>query len=185
MSKYAILTNDLQYAAANKSEERKVAVEAFLPKQLLILKEMRELNVPVIHLRLINEENDPRALAQPEDLRFTRTSRGSQILNEVLEEGDLIVEKLKDSGFFETTLDQKLKELEVDTIIITGMQTQICVQTTAADGYFRGYKILIPSDCVTSTRADDTKRSLEWMADYCATVVTSEEVIETVKNDTK
>lgn len=63
------------------------------------------------------------------------------------------------------------------------MQTQICVQTTGADAYFRGYKVLVPSDGVVSTRPEDTKRALEWMAGYYATVMTLDEIYQHVKKE--
>ncbi|MBD3280335.1 isochorismatase family protein, partial [Candidatus Dojkabacteria bacterium] len=56
---------------------------------------------------------------------------------------------------------------------------------TAADAHFRGYKILIPDDAVVSSRPEDTKRSLEWLADYCAKVIPSDEIIEIIKKDLK
>lgn len=183
MAKFAIITNDLQFAAANKHEERKKAVQSFLPTQIFILKQMRKLGIPVIHLQLIVSESDLRSQEVPDELKFTRGSKGAQILKEVYETSDLTVKKPKDSGFYETQLDSVLKGLGVDYIIITGMQTQICVQTTAADAYFRGYKVYVPSDAVISTRAEDTKRALEWMAGYCATVKTSEKIVNLVKNE--
>ena len=188
MKKFAVLTNDLQYAAANKHEERKKSVEVFLPHETHFLNEMRKLGLPIIHLQLINPDNDPRAVGQPDELRFTRGSKGSQILSEVLSDSDIVMEKPKDSGFFETKLHEELQKMGIDTLIITGMQTQICIQTTAADAHFRNYGVYVPSDCCASTRPEDTKRSLEWMADYCAKVMTSEEIIEVVKkelNETK
>lgn len=183
MKKYAILTNDLQFAAANKHRERQISVKNFLPKQIAFLNSMRELDVPVIHLQLVVSEDDPRSKDIPDEQKFTPGSRGVQILEEVLNESDFIIQKPKDSGFFETDLDNLLKKLEVTDIIITGMQTQICVQTTAADGHFRGYSILVPSDGVVSTRVADTVKALEWLADYCATVKTSDEIVEIVKSN--
>ncbi len=184
MAKYAIITSDLQFAAANKHEERKKQVSTFLPHQIDILKKLRELNIPVIHMQLVNADDDPRAKDQPDELRFTRGSKGVQILKEVLEPTDIVLEKPKDSGFFETRLDDTLKTLGIDTVILTGMQTQVCINTTAADAHFRDYKVLIPSDCVVSTRPEDTINALKWLADYCATVAPSEEVINIVKNNT-
>lgn len=178
---YAVVTNDLQFAAANKSDERKLQVKDFLPKQVAFLKQARELGIPIIHMQLVNEDTDPRAQGKSDEQRFTRGSKGVQILDEVKKDKDIIIEKPKDSGFFETKLDETLKKMRVNTIIITGMQTQICVQTTAADAHFRGYEVLVPSDCVVSTRPEDTKRSLEWMADYCAVVLPSSEIIDHIK----
>jgi nicotinamidase-related amidase len=95
----------------------------------------------------------------------------------------VIVEKNKDSGFYETDLDERLKELGVDTVAITGMQTQICVQTTAADGFFRGYNVIVPSDAVVSAREEDQTRALEWLRSYCATILTTDELVAAVAAD--
>lgn len=101
---------------------------------------IRENDVSIVHLQLINLEDDPKAERYGDFLPVTKGSKGAEILPEFLHEKDIIIEKNKDSGFFERNLDETLKNLEVDTIIISGMQTQICVQTTAADGFFQSYQ---------------------------------------------
>lgn len=85
--------------------------------------------------------------------------------------------KGRDSGFFETQLDQKLQSLGVKTVIVTGLQTHVCVQTTAADAFFRGYNVWVPDDCVFSPSSDDTDRALQWLSGYCATVASSAEIL--------
>lgn len=181
--KFAVITNDLQVAAATVDPDRQAAVDQFLPKQIAFLQAMRRLSVPVVHMQLIVSDDDPRNEGTPDELRFTRGSKGSQMLSSVLDPTDLVLPKPKDSGFFDTDLDATLKELEVKAVIITGMQAQICVQTTAADAHFRGYGVLVPSDCVVSTRADDVDRALQWLASYCATVLTSDQIVKLIEND--
>ena len=181
--KFAVITNDLQFAAANKNARRKKVVDIFLPKQISFLKSMRLIGIPIIHLQLVVPDDDARSQGRPDDKVFLRGSKGSQILKEVYEPTDYIIEKPKDSGFFETKLNDTLNKIGINTLIITGMQTQICVQTTAADAYFRGYKVYIPSDMVVSTKIGDTKRSLKWMADYCASVLVSKDIVKLVKNN--
>ncbi len=85
--------------------------------------------------------------------------------------------KGRDSGFYETKLDETLQELGVKTVVVTGLQTHVCVQTTAADAFFRGYNIWVPWDCVFSPKPEDTKRSLEWLGGYCATIAPSSEIL--------
>ena len=183
MARCAVLTNDLQYDLVNKNEERASAVKAFTPKMTAFLEAVRALQVPVVHLQLINKEDDPRAERYDGWLPVTKGSEGAQIMTEFLQDKDLIVEKNKDSGFYETELDERLKELGVDTIAITGMQTQICVQTTAADGFFRGYNVIVPSDAVVSAREEDQQRALDWLKSYCATILTSDELVAAITND--
>ncbi len=170
MARYAILTNDLQYDLINKNEERRKQVERFAPSMIRFLKKMREMNIPIVHLQLIYDEDDNHAELHNGVLPVLRGTKGAMIAQDYLDDRDIIVEKNKDSGFFETKLDERLKVLGVDTIVITGMQTQICVQTTAADAYFRGYHVIVPSDGVVSTRDSDKQRALDWLASYCAVV---------------
>lgn len=183
MARCAVLTNDLQYDLVEKNEERQTAVAAFTPKMTAFLAQMRELGVPIVHLQLINREDDPLAERYDGWLPVTKGSDGARIIAEFLEDTDVIVEKNKDSGFFETELDAKLKELGVDTVVITGMQTQICVQTTSADAFFRGYKVIVPADGVVSARDDDKQRALDWLASYCAIVLDTDELVAAVAAD--
>ena len=60
---------------------------------------------------------------------------------------DLVITKKRFSGFYETTLDERLRELNVDTLIVIGCTTSICVESTIRDAYFRDYICVLPADC--------------------------------------
>ena len=76
---------------------------------------------------------------------------------------DYFVLKPKSSGFFGTTLHTLLKDLGSNTLILTGMAADVCVLFTAHDAHLRGYKIVVPADCVASNTANETKMALENM----------------------
>jgi nicotinamidase-related amidase len=183
VARCAVLTNDLQYDLVNKNDERRAAVTAFTPGMQSFLGQMRTLGVPVVHLQLINLEDDPRAERYDGWLPVTKGSDGARIVEEFLADTDVVVEKNKDSGFYETELHDRLVELGVDTVIITGMQTQICVQTTAADAFFRGYKVVVPPDAVVSARPEDQQRALDWLGSYCATIMPTADLAEAIAAD--
>lgn len=63
---------------------------------------------------------------------------------------DYFVLKPKHSGFFSTSLELLLRYLSIDTLILTGFATDICVLYTANDAYMRDYSLIVPSDCVAS-----------------------------------
>jgi nicotinamidase-related amidase len=66
----------------------------------------------------------------------------------------------------------------VDAVVLTGLVTDICVQHTAADAFFRGYKILVPKDCVEAVSDEAQKGSLGYMERlYGAEITTSEELM--------
>jgi len=79
------------------------------------------------------------------------------------EEDDYFVLKPKHSGFFSTTLDTLLDYLQVKILILTGLTGDICVLFTANDAYMRDFHLVIPSDCVASSDADENRHALEQM----------------------
>lgn len=182
MSKVAVLTNDLQYDLVDKNQERIEAVKASRDTIQTFLAAIREMGHIVVHLQLINMPDDPNAERYNGYLPVQKDTRGADILDEFLHPDDIIVEKNKDSGFFETNLDVILRSHQVDTVIITGMQTQICVQTTAADAFFRGYRVWVPRDAVISARIQDKERALVWLDEYCAIISSTEEIVSLLKN---
>lgn len=183
MSTIAVLTNDLQGDLVNKNAERRAAVDNASPGYAGFLAEMRARGHHVVHLQLINLPDDPIAERYDGFLPVQRGTEGAAVLPQFLGEGDILVEKHKDSGFYETDLHERLQKLRIDTVIVTGMQTQICVQTTAADAFFREYNVWVPSDCVISARPQDTARALEWLDGYCAMVAPSAEILKALDAD--
>lgn len=60
--------------------------------------------------------------------------------------GDVLVRKPRYSAFWRTDLDERLGGLEVDTLIIGGVCTNVCVESTARDASFRDYKVIVLGD---------------------------------------
>lgn len=76
---------------------------------------------------------------------------------------DYFVLKPKHSGFHATTLELLLEYLGIETLILTGIATNICVLFTANDAYMRDYKLYVPADCVAANSPTDTRYSLSQM----------------------
>jgi len=71
------------------------------------------------------------------------------------EDDDYFVLKPKHSGFFSTSLAILLEYLEVNTLVLTGLATNICVLFTANDAYMRDFRLVVPRDCAAAnTKAD-------------------------------
>ena len=106
-------------------------------------------------------------------------SEGAEIVGEVKPvEGDFRILKRRYSCFYETGLDALLRELGVDTVVLTGLVTDICIQHTAADAFFRGYRVLIPRDCVEAVSDEAQEGSLGYMEQmYGAEITSSNELM--------
>jgi len=104
---------------------------------------------------------------------------GAEVIRELKpQEGDFVVKKRRFSGFYETDLDLTLKDLEIDTVVIIGVVTNICVRSTVHDAFFRGYKVIIPRDCVMATGEREQESSLYDIETHFGEVTTSERIIE-------
>jgi nicotinamidase-related amidase len=88
-----------------------------------------------------------------------------QPLAEILQPGehDYFVLKPKHSGFYSTSLDILLAYLRAETLVLTGMATNICVLFTANDAYMRDLHIVVPSDCVAANTQEESDHALDQM----------------------
>ena len=105
---------------------------------------------------------------------------GAQVIDELeLCEKDYVVPKRRYSGFNHTDLDLLLRELGVDTIILTGLHTHMCVRHTAADAYCLGYRLIVASDATDSFTEADYNNGIEYLKSvYAAQVNTVDELCE-------
>lgn len=106
---------------------------------------------------------------------------GAQVIPELAPQaGDLELPKRYYSSFYETGLDGFLRQNDVDTVILTGQHTHICVRHTAADALYRGYRIVVPPDAVESFSDDDHTSGLAYLAAvYGAELTPVSELLET------
>ncbi len=89
---------------------------------------------------------------------------GAQVIDELKpKKSDFVLQKRRYSAFQGTDLDQLLRELKVDTLILTGVVTDICIQHTAADAFFKGYKVIVPEDCVEAINEQNQKAALDYL----------------------
>ncbi|KAK1297525.1 hypothetical protein QJS10_CPB15g00041 [Acorus calamus] len=85
--------------------------------------------------------------------------------------GDRVVEKVTYSAFYETGLEGVLKEAGVEEVIITGVMTNLCCETTAREAFVRGFRVFFSTDG-TATSDDDLHQStLKNLAYGCAYMV--------------
>lgn len=81
---------------------------------------------------------------------------------------DLSILKPRHSGFYGTPLEFLLDELQVNHLILTGLQTHICVLFTAHDAYLRRYGLWVPDDCVASEHMRQHTTALMHLAEVAA-----------------
>ncbi|HSK73008.1 MAG TPA: isochorismatase family cysteine hydrolase [Pyrinomonadaceae bacterium] len=147
-------------------EDGEIVLENALPvaKNLAKLKEKAgKANVPVIYV------NDNFGKWQSDFKKLlahcqSETSRGREIADLLApKEEDYFVLKPKHSAFYSTTLDVLLEYLEVETLILTGIATDICILFTANDAYMRDFYLYIPRDCVATKKEIENEHALKFL----------------------
>jgi nicotinamidase-related amidase len=102
--------------------------------------------------------------SQP-SLRYTEDGTwGQEFVPELTPaDGELTIKKFRSSAFVGTPLDLLLRSNGIQTIVISGCTTEGCVESTARDGMFMDYYVVVVPDCVESDTRDQHEASLTLM----------------------
>jgi nicotinamidase-related amidase len=65
-------------------------------------------------------------------------------------DGEVVIDKPGKGAFYATTLDETLRGHGIDTLLVAGVTTEVCVNTTVREANDRGYRCLVLSDCCAS-----------------------------------
>ena len=84
-----------------------------------------------------------------------------------------VIPKRRFSGFFDTPLEGKLRQLKPEKLIVCGICTDICVLQTVADARARDYGVEVPVDCVASFNEKAHRFALEYMEKTLGAKLTS------------
>lgn len=91
---------------------------------------------------------------------------------------DVVYLKKMPSAFFETQLQSLLVWHQVDTVILTGGSTSGCIRATAVDSLSRGYRTIVPEECVADKHESYHYANLTDLSLKYADVLTLDEVIQ-------
>lgn len=96
-----------------------------------------------------------------------RGTRGAEVVDDLRPEPmDIVLPKRRFSAFFKTDLDQTLRLLNVDTIVVTGMTTEVCVLMTVMDGLSHDFSVIILEDCSASRNEEFHQGCLRLYRDF-------------------
>jgi nicotinamidase-related amidase len=183
-NKAIIIIDMLNDFVTGKLEAKRA--KRIIPNLKRLVEAARKSDVPVIY------SNDAH---YPQDVEVTRKwgkhaikgTKGAEVIPELKPaEKDYVVEKRTYSGFYETGLDPLLRSLYngegVKTLVLGGLHTNICIRHTAADAFFRGYKIIIAADGVEAFTQEDHVQGLKYLEYvYNAKIMTVDEIIAEFK----
>lgn len=188
LSKTAVIVIDMQndFGAKGGMFDRAgieiSGIRAVIPKIRSVLAAARVASLPIIYLKMafkadLSDAGPPTGpnLLKHAPMRVGKTVTApdgtpSRILirgnwgTEVIPElqpaaGDAEIYKSRFSGFYRTELEDVLKRRGIETLIVTGCTTSVCVDSTVRDAMFRDYRCIVLEDCTAEPIAATATRS--------------------------
>lgn len=147
------------------------------------LPEVRKRKVPVIFIRARHNEgtNSPAWMRKRGEKGSTTCMEGAwgeDFFVVKPGEGEVVVVKHRYSAFIGTDLDLILRSQGIQTIILTGVGTNVCVESTARDGFQMDYDIVLLSDCTGSSTLESHQRALDVLGQHFGYVFTFRDILE-------
>jgi ureidoacrylate peracid hydrolase len=161
------------------------AVE-MVPRLQSLIENARAVGMPVVFIQTIHDEtNDSpqwlgRVDAGPGTERPGITCRtgswGGEFYEVAPQPGDHVVIKYRYSAFIGTNLEILLRTLGVQSLLFTGVATEICVESSLRDGLFADYWVSLVEDCAASYSQAAHDASVSVVGTQFGTVTTSTEL---------
>ena len=98
------------------------------------------------------------------------------------ESDDYIVKKHRYSAFYNTQLEEVLRGLGIQQLVVTGIATNICVESTIRDAFYRDYNVFVPREATASFTEEAEKGAFGNFEFAFARVTTVEDMVEKLNN---
>jgi len=135
----------------------------------------------IVHIKMeLNPHLRSSALAEHYErvgLQREHDSSFSQFYGVDPKEGEIIIPKYRYSAFVSTYLDQYLRSNRISTLILVGLATNVCLESTARDGFMKDYHIVVPKDMTEGTSDEAKKWSLFNIGTFFGEVVNSKDLL--------
>ena len=164
------------------------AAQAALGNAALLADAARKAGVPCLFARLITRDETQTMWewksrrGQGDDPLLCREgSAGAEFVGVTPLAGEAIFSKSRYNAFAGTGLDAHLKTLKRDTLVIAGLTTECCVDSTARDAFERDYHVFIASDAVAAYEPDLHQGALKALELNCATLASTADILSAWK----
>lgn len=148
-------------------------------------KEFKSKNRPIIYIQHTHraDRTDAGLIAKvfPPIMDLGHCIEGTwdgEIIDELKPEADdYVVKKHRFSAFYNTQLEEVLRGLGVQTLVVTGIATNVCVESTIRDAFYRDYNVFVPREATASYTVEQEQGAFGNFEFAFARVVSLEDMI--------
>ncbi len=143
----ALLVLDMQKYFLDKSSHAYIpSASAIIPKVKNLVEAFINNNLPVFLTRHIDTKNNKSSM----NIWWKNLINEEDVLSEIIPELNYpkvnIIKKSQYDAFYQTPLEALLKEKGIKQVVISGVMTHLCCETTARSAFMRGFMVFFPID---------------------------------------
>ena len=106
-------------------------------------------------------------------------------LKDLIGDGSEVFTKNRFGCFYNTQLEMLLRLHGIDTLIVTGVDTNVCVETTVREAYMRDLDVIVLGDCVGGVHSGWARVALEVWERYIGAVIASDDLLQLIDDRQK
>ena len=166
-------------------------VQAMVPRLARFIAEARDAGVPLVWIRNLYNRTPNWYLSEVWLEQAERRRRGLYVERPVCPPDDwggdfyqirprpedVIVTKHRFGAFENTDLELVLRSRGIRTVIMTGVATNVCVETTARQAFLKDYYVVFTSDCTATYTQPEHDAALGNIDNYFGQVATADDVV--------
>jgi ureidoacrylate peracid hydrolase len=172
-------------SAAQRGEDVSASV-AMVPRLIRLIDEARRVGLTVVYIKTTHGEwtDTPSWIYRKSQQKVLNTCRegtwGAEFYEGIAPlPTERVVIKHRYSAFINTDLNTVLKARGIESVLTTGVATNVCVETTTRDAYMYDYYVTMVGDCSAAYDAKLHESTLENMRRHFGLVANSDEIIQT------
>lgn len=172
-------------AAAQRGSDVTAAME-MVHRLVHLIAEARRVSLPIVYIKTTHSEwtDTPSWLYRKPEGKDDKTCRegtwGAELYEGIAPlPHERVVIKHRYSAFINTDLNTVLKAKEVESVLVTGVATNVCVETTARDAFMYDYYVTMVDDCSAAYNQPLHESTLENIRRHFGLVASSGEIIQT------
>ena len=147
LKKPALVVVDMQkYFLQKESHAFVPSSEAIVSRIKMLQDVFLEMGLPVIHTRHVNSREDAGMMKVWWNDIIEKDDPLSELIEDLVDKRVKVIEKSQYDAFWKTELDEILKRENITDVIICGVMTHLCCETTARSAFVRGYGVIFPVD---------------------------------------
>jgi nicotinamidase-related amidase len=155
-----------------------------VPNIARVVAACRDAGIPVIHVRVMNLAGDSSDTSWRYKMFGILVPPGSKD-SEILEElkpvpGEVVLSKTTSSVFMSTNADFVLRNMGIDTVIMTGVVTNNCVESSTRGAADLGYRVLLVEDCCAAWTAAGHESALRHLHHNYAIVKSAQTILDEI-----